>query len=210
MTGGNPVTASFGRWLLANGEVRVYFTDNWGWMAHNPMTFGGATVLPTVRVERRLVGHDDADAAVVVPVRVDLNRSVGRLTRPTPVSDPVPPERRLWSYELSVVVGVWRGAYRPGQGTFDIPLELMIRENGAVKGGEYDPVVHRFSGTARVADGRLDLSLGQDRGTLTLHEADGKRVLSGDFAGPRSNPAGGTRIVRYPVRLEVVPTPAPR
>jgi hypothetical protein len=142
---------------------------------------------------------------VVVPVRVDLNRSVGRVSRPTPVSSPPPPERILGPFDVPSLAGLWRGAYRPGQGGFGIPLELVIREDGSVQGGEYDPVVNRFSGTARVAEGRLDLSLGRDRGTLTLHEQGGRRVLVGDMAGTRSSSGGGTRIIRYPVRLDSAP-----
>jgi hypothetical protein len=204
MTGGNPVTTPFARTLPAKGELRAYFIDNWGWM-RGSMQFGGASVLPTVRVERRLVGRDDSGAAVVLPVRVDLSRSVGRLSRPSPVSTPPLPERRLGPNELPTLAGLWRGAYLPGAGTFDIPLEVVIREDGSVQGGEFDPVVNRFSGMVRLADGQVDLSLGRDRGTLALHEGDGKRVLAGDMAGPRSNPDGGTRIVRHPVRLENVP-----
>jgi hypothetical protein len=207
--GGSPQTVPFARTLPANGELRVYFTDSWGWTEHS-VVFGGASALRTLRVERRLVGRDDAGNRVVVAVRIDLNRSVGRLGRPTPVSTPPPPERRLGPDDLPVLVGLWRGAYRPAPATFDIPLEVAIHGDGSVQGGEYDPVVNRFSGTARLADGRLDLSLGGDRGTLTLHEAAGQRVLVGDLAGSRSNPDGGTRIVRYSVRLERVPVPAPR
>jgi hypothetical protein len=210
MTGGNPVTAPFDRRLPAGGDLRVHFTDNWGWISHHPVMFGGATVLPTVRVERRLLGRDGSGSAVSLPVRVDLSRGVGRLARPTPVSAPVPPERILGPFDLPALAGLWRGAYRPGQSVFDIPLELTVRENGTVQGGEYDPVVNRFSGTARVSEGRLDVSLGRDRGTLTLHEGDGKRVLAGDMAGSRSYPDGSTRVVRYPVRLEAVPASAPR
>ncbi|HSE94266.1 MAG TPA: hypothetical protein VLD61_00150 [Methylomirabilota bacterium] len=207
--GGSPATVPFARTLPANGQLSAHFTDNWGWL-WTGVQFGGASMLPTMRVERRLVGRDETGNAVVVPVRVDLNRSVGRLARPLPVSAPAPPERRLGPDELAALAGVWRGAYRLGQGVFDIPIELVIRADGSVQAGEYDPVVNRFSGTARVADGRLDLSLGRDRGTLTLHEGDGKRVLAGDLAGSRSNPDGGTRIVRYPVRLEMVPATATR
>jgi hypothetical protein len=207
--GGNPETVPFIHALPANGELRVHFRDNWGWL-HAGVQFGGAGTLDTVRVERRLVGRDDAGNSVVVPVRVDLSRSVGRPSRPVPVSAPLPPERRLGSDELPALAGVWRGAYRAGQSVFDIPIEIEIRESGAVQGAEYDPVLHRFSGTARLADGRVDLSLGRDRGTLTLHEGDGKRVLAGDLGGPRSNPDGGTRILHYSVRLERVPAPAAR
>jgi hypothetical protein len=153
-----------------------------------------------VTFERRFVGKDAEGRALAVPVRVILDPSVGKRTRPIPAVGSLPAARAIRPDDLGSLAGRWRGSYRVQN--FDVPLEVTIRENGSFEAAENDPVTNRFGGTFRVEDGKLAFTQRNDTGTVTLHEGGDRRILAGQIRGSRGSPPAA---VSYAIRLEAEP-----
>lgn len=198
MIGGALTPTPFRRFLAANSELRVPFSENFGWIRSTP--FGGAATLSTLTVERQFIGADAQGRPITIVVRLRLDRSVGKRATPLPTTGPLPPIKPLTASDLAGLAGAWRGSYGGnfGGNDFDIPFEATIGTNGSVEFGEYDPVTRRFRGSVKVQDGQLAYTSENDSGTLAFHEGGGKRVLFGRVSGPRQ---GST--ASFMVRLEV-------
>lgn len=190
----------FQRTLWPNSEIREPFVETWGWASYSPQ-FGGAATIGALNVEYRFVGKDAGGQGITVTVRVRLDRSIGKVARPLPATSPPGAARPLDPSDLETLAGTWRGAYRMlgGATSFDIPVEFTLRPDGSFEANENDPVTNRFTGTVRVLDGKLAYSQRNDRGTLSVHESDGRRTIFGQVGGPPGSPS------TYTLRLEVVP-----
>jgi hypothetical protein len=81
--------------------------------------------------------------------------------------------------DLASLAGVWRGSYRLDGALLDVPFEVTIGADGTCQVAENDPVTVRFRRSVRVKDGGLQYAGDRERGTLTLHEAQGRRALAG-------------------------------
>lgn len=186
--GGNIVTGmisstNFDRRLEANSELRYHGVENWGWTPDSRREFGGAALLGSLTVERRFVGKDPGGQPVVVPITVVVDRSFGRPSRqPRSPEPPLPPVKSLRAEDLKSLAGRWQGFYWTGQ--FHLPVEALIRENGAVEFGENDPVTDRLRRTFSIRDGRVGWYSGRDTAEFMLHEAGGRRLLVGELRLP--------------------------
>jgi hypothetical protein len=191
------------RTLRARSEVRVPVSDDWGWTlgTTSRTTFGGTADLPPITVIRRLLGTDEKSNAVDISVRVNLDRGVGRLSKPLAPPEQLPSSKPLQTSDLASLAGKWRGSYRGDRAIFNIPLEVTVSPDGTFQAGENDPVTNRFNGTLRIQDGGVQYSQRRDTGTLTFYEAGGKRMLVGRVSGPRDD---GT--FSYAVYLETEAT----
>jgi hypothetical protein len=116
-----------------------------------------------------LRGRDGAGQPVSPVIRLRLDSSMG--TKPTPVSANIRPTP---IHELGQIAGKWRGAiYGSGSalGTMTIERDGQYTWRGDREG---------IGGTLRTGDDgrvRFESSTGR-RGTLTLHEGDGRRRLT--------------------------------
>jgi hypothetical protein len=61
----------------------------------------------------------------------------------------------------------------------DVPIELTVLTDGTGEVAENEPVTNRFRRALRVKDGGLEYSGDRERGTLMLHETEGRRLLAG-------------------------------
>ncbi|MGH7359864.1 MAG: hypothetical protein ACREJR_13715 [Candidatus Rokuibacteriota bacterium] len=192
MVGGSAVSP-FRRTLGARAELRVPAWDSWGWLARSNTTFGGAATLRPMIAFRSFSGTDDRGAPVQIPVRVRLDPSVGRLARPATMPARLPAPTTIDSDRgLASLAGVWRGSYRVDESLLDVPFELTIVADGTCQVAENDPVTNRFRRVVRVKDGGLEYSGDRERGILTLHETEGRRMLVG-----RVNQTDGPPYVFY-------------
>ena len=191
----------FTRRLEARGELRYSATDDWGWVRESGPQFGGISQLGALTMERHFIGKDPQGQAVVVPVRVALDRSFGRKSRqPSRGELATPPAKSLQPQDLKSLAGRWEGYYRTRN--FEIPIEAIIREDGSVDVGEYDPVTNRFRRTLSVREGRVWVSA-RDTIELTYHEGGGRYVLAGHLI-----PAtGADAAARLPMWLERTASP---
>jgi hypothetical protein len=202
VTGGTPTSRPYRQRIEAQSTVRYAANEEWGWRPNSgTVGFGGVTTVGTITSYRRFFGSYEGGAAIEVEARVRLDPSVGVLATPPTRPDTLPPPRQLGSSDLGTMVGLWRGSYRVDQTRLDIPIEADIQPDGTVRIAENLPVTNRFSRTVQVKDGGLEYSGNRERGTLTLHEGAGKRMLVGRV----SPPDGGA----YAVYLEAqAPVPA--
>jgi hypothetical protein len=199
VVGGTPSSTPFRQTLGARSELRFATADNWGWLAEANRAFGGAATLRAVTAYRRFSGTDDRGTPVDVRVRVRLDPSIGVLSKPPTRPESLPAPIRLESHaHLSRVVGLWRGSYRMEASTLDVPIDVTIQANGALEVAENVPVTNRFGRTVEVKAGGLDYSGGRDRGSFSLYEVAGKRMLVGRVS-QTDGPA-------YAVYLEALPT----
>jgi hypothetical protein len=97
--------ADFNRRLDAHGELRYYAIDRWGWARRAGPQFRGAGTLGMLSVERHFVGKDANGQTVVVPVRVNLERSFGHACQPPRAEPPTPPATSLEPQDLKALVG---------------------------------------------------------------------------------------------------------
>lgn len=207
--GGAPTSQPFRRKLEARSELRVPMSDNWGWMPRANTTFGGAATLRPMMAFRYFKGTDDRGTPVEIQVRVRLDPTVGRLARPATMPTSLPAPKTLGSErDLVSLAGVWRGSYRLDGWLLDVPIELTILADGNCEVAENEPVTNRFRRAVRVKDGGLEYSGDRERGTLTLHEAEGRRMLTG-----RVNQIDGPPYALYleaQSAATAAPGPAPR
>jgi hypothetical protein len=147
-------------------------------------------------VERHFVGKDASGQPVVVPVRVNLDRSFGRASRQPPKTEPpLPPATSLEPQDLKTLVGRWEGYYRIPE--YRIPIEAVIHEDGSVDVGENDPVTNRYRVTLSVRNGRV-WSYTRNAIELTYHQGGGRSVLAGQITAV----TGGSGAARFPLWLE--------
>jgi hypothetical protein len=179
--------------LDANGELRYHTTDDWGWVRGPGPQFGGTGALGPLTMERRFIGKDAGGNAIVVPVRVVLDRSFGRASRQPPKSLPPTPPMTALEPTLRNLVGRWEGYVQTS--VFQIPIEAVIRDDGTVEFGENDPVTNRFRGTLRLQGVQVSY-VGRDTAEFTHHEGDGRHVLTGHLT------PGGGGSTRVPMWLE--------
>lgn len=164
--------------LKAGGELRLVVAD---WIQLYSSVQSGFGVQPggqSFTAVRRFVGKDDSGKSVTVEVRAELGQGTGRAlpaASGTPGPQMLPP---VPVTDLKAVAGEWQGHYRNVDG-FDIPLRLVIGEDGAFVGIEGDPVRSRYRGTLALSDGRLAWKTRGGTGPLALHDDRGKRILAG-------------------------------
>jgi hypothetical protein len=181
--GGTPTSLPFRRTLGARSDLHISTSDNWGWVAPSNTAFGGAAMLRGITAFRRFSGGDDRGTPIHISVQVRLDRAIGRLARPATRPATLPTATVLESErDLASLAGLWRGSYRMEGSLLDVPFELTIAADGSCQAAENDPVTNRFHRTVRVKDGGLDYSGDRERGTLTLHEGRGRRMLAGTIA----------------------------
>src|SRR5262245_57565972 len=94
MIGGMPESFPLSRTLAANSEIRLAYTESWGWAAGGNQ-FGGTAILQPLTVEYRFVGQDANGRTVSVPVRLRLERSLGKPVTPLATTGALPPAKRL-------------------------------------------------------------------------------------------------------------------
>jgi hypothetical protein len=208
--GGTPTTVPFRRTLGARSELHVSTSDSWGWLPQSNTSFGGAATLRPITAFRAFSGADDRGTPVQVRVRLGLDRSTGRLAQPPAMPKSLPPPRPLESDgELATLVGTWRGSYRLDNAVLDVPFELTILADGACQVAENDPVTNRFRRAVRVKDGGLEYSGERERGTLRLHEGNGRRMLAGRIAQIDGPPYTIYLEARNPTAAAPGPAPSP-
>jgi hypothetical protein len=184
MIGGTLQTVPFTRTLAPNSEIRLAYSHSWGWMAGRSQ-FGGSATLQPLTVEYRFVGQDANARAVSVPVRIRLERSLGKPATPLSTIAALPPARRVGEEGLGSLAGSWRGSYRSDQEEFDVPLAVVIHRDGSLDIAENDPITSRYRGAMAVRDGKVFYTQGGNTGELTLHEAGDTRILAGSVGGSR-------------------------
>lgn len=184
VAGGTRTSRPYNRRIEARSELRYAANDDWGWRQTSPgVAFGGAAVLDAITAYRRFIGSYDRGKRIEIETRVRLDPSVGVLAKPPtkPQSLPVP-TRLASSSDLASLVGSWRGSYRQDKSILDIPIEVTILPDGKFQVAENVPITNRFAGTVQVRDGGLAYLGNRDRGTLSLHEIAGRRMLVGQVA----------------------------
>jgi hypothetical protein len=184
MIGGTPESFPFSRTLAANSEIRQAYSDSWGWAAGRNQ-FGGTASIQPLTVQYRFVGQDANGRTVSVPMRLRLERSLGKPVTPLSTTGALPPAKRLGEDGLHQVVGTWRGSYRLEHGEFDIPLVFAISPDGSIDAAENDPVTWRYRSKVSLQNGKLTFTADRYTGELTLHEAGSTRILAGSVSGPR-------------------------
>jgi len=185
MHGSGAAVTPFDRRLEANAELRFHGSDNWGFVDFAGAQFGGTSALGGVTVERRFAGKNARGDAVVVPVRLALDRNLGHRSRqPSSSAERFPPRRSLEPSELKTLAGRWEGYYQLDR--FKMPIEAVIGEDGSVEFGENDPVTNQFRRSLSIRDGHVVWSSGQSTGRFALHEGNGRRVLVGEATTPSS------------------------
>lgn len=194
-------TTPFQRRLDPHSEIKMAYVDSWGWLRGQQSPFGGTATLSGIKVIRRYFGKDQNGNAITIPLEIILDGSVGKLTKsPEPVGS-LPPAKSFNPGDLKSLAGAWQGFY--GDGQFEIPLQVTVREDGSFEAGENDPVTNRFRGNLRVADGQILYSQRNDTGTLNLYEIGRRRLLFGQVTGSRSGqPGTPPSTFTYSVRLE--------
>jgi hypothetical protein len=190
-----PREVKFERRLDANSELRV--SD----AASLRARLGGLML-----AFYRFYGQDDTGKGVTVDVRVPFSSAgVSQQMQTSVAAGPLPPAKSLAADELRSLAGTWQGFYRDDKG-FEIPLELAVREDGSFDAAEDDPPRNRFQGSLAIQGGQVIYSQGNDAGTLTLHEGDGRHVLAGAIKGPReglpARPGAATYTLTYWVQLQ--------
>jgi hypothetical protein len=135
--GGTPVSRPFRRTLPSNGELRYSTWETWGWDTRggSSRAFGGAATIHPLTIEYRFIGKAGVDRSVGVLVRLQLDRSFGKVVTPLPTKGPLPPASVVAAGDLTPFAGSWRGSYRADQGEFDIPLQVVIAPNGSFEAG---------------------------------------------------------------------------
>ena len=81
--------------------------------------------------------------------------------------------------DLGTIAGTWQGTVTSSSGTS--PYTLTIKEDGLWEGVAPDIPPGRFEGKMSVKEGKIRFishTMGRT-GTYTLHEGEGRRVLSG-------------------------------
>jgi hypothetical protein len=185
-TGGTPTSRAYSRRIDPRSALQYAANDDWGWRQTTPgVVFGGAAALQAITAYRRFVSKDDGGAPIEIAVRVRLDRSVGILTKPPTNPGSLPAATTLGSSsDLTSLAGVWQGSYSQNASLLDIPIEVTILPDGKFQVAENVPVTNRFSGMVLVKNGGLEYSGNRDRGTLSLHEVAGRRMLVGQIAAP--------------------------
>ncbi len=189
--------------LEPNGELRYHTTHSWGWPSMAGTRFGGVEQLGALTTEDRFVGKDSQGQVVAVPVRAILDRTFGRASRqPSRPEPPTLPAKALQSQDLGGLAGRWEGYARLN--AFMVPIETVVREDGAAEFGENDPVTYRSRGRLTIRDGKAWYA-GRESAEFAYHEDAGRRILAGHLTYPTT--AGGSS--RVPVWLERVgPVPS--
>jgi hypothetical protein len=95
---------------------------------------------------------------------------------------PLPPAKMLQPADLTSLAGEWQGTWKAGRGTS--PAGAGVSAVGDVTfaaDGAYTSNVSGVPGVGRVRieGGKLIFVGSATRGTATLHEGDGRRVLKG-------------------------------
>jgi hypothetical protein len=186
-----PAESRFDRQLAPRSEVRLNYS---------PYLYsgtGGAMI-----VFYRYLGKDDGGRSVTVDVRIPLSGIVSRTMPSSAPPGPLPPVRSLQSSDLRDLAGTWRGYYRDGDG-FEVPVEVIAKEDGSVQIAVDDPVTRRLPGTFSIRDGKVTHSTGGgESGTLTYFEEAGKKALEGNISGRREGAA--PYAANFLLRLEWV------
>ena len=198
----------FQRRMEPNSELR--FNENYlvRWTASGSSAFGN---VPGQRggYRRYLILRGVADDKTPVTVRIDvpLDARTGRRLEPPRVPATLPPVRELAPGEVKVLAGAWRGFYR-NPDSIEIPAQLVVREDGSFEAIEGEPVRNRFRGNLQIREGRVTYSSRSDTGTLTLHEAGGRRMLLGSASGQRTgSPGTPPTTFRYSLYFETATPP---
>lgn len=204
-------TVDFNQRLEANREFRYHTTSDWGWLQASGRQFGGVDAVGGLTIENRFVGKDSAGQAIVVPVRVAMDRSFGRASRQPPRPEPpTPPAKPLQAQDLASLAGRWAGYYRSA--TFAVPLEALVRADGSVEFEENDPVTNTFRRQLTVRNGKLTYT-GRDSGELAYHENAERRMLVGQITyrtaggGSGQMPLWLERTGDVPATTAAAPTP---
>ncbi len=190
-----PSEVAFQRKLSPLSELRLNYRDG----LLDPRR------LSTMTVFRRFRGKDDTGRSITVDVRIPLSTSTARRIEASGAPGPLPPARVVQAGDFNSLAGTWRGYDRDEKG-FELPLEVIIKNDGSFEAAEDEPVTNRFRGTLSIRDGQILYSTRNDTGTLTLHEGGGTRVLAGDASGRREalpdKPGASRYTVTYSIRLQ--------
>jgi hypothetical protein len=93
---------------------------------------------------------------------------------------PLPPARTLAPSDLASLAGEWRGTLKGGTGPADTGRAALGTVILAPDGSYTTNVSGQpGAGKARIEGGRIVFEGSATRGTATLHEGDGRRVLKG-------------------------------
>jgi hypothetical protein len=196
--------SEFSRRIEAGSELRLNTVDSWGMGSMGASRqFGTTAELGTMIVERRYIGKNAQGQAVVVPVRLELDRGSGRQSRQPASSDPpLPPTRTLQAGDLASLAGQWEGfCQRDG---FHIPMAATVRDDGSIELAENDPPTLRFRAKLSIHDGRVAYT-GRETGEFVLHQDGARRGLVGQITLPAS---GTAPALTLPVRLHSASTAA--
>jgi hypothetical protein len=99
----------------------------------------------------------------------------------TTPATPLPPAKALQPSDLASLAGEWGGSLRGTMGTGPLAGRSAVGFVTIAPDGSYTSNVSGLpgSGKARIEGGKLVFEGSATRGTATLHEGDGRRVLKG-------------------------------
>jgi hypothetical protein len=183
---GGPSSHPYRVRLPPRGEVR-YPAERWISLNLGGR-FGGVEGLRgAYRAEYRFVGSDDRGTRVVLPVRFELDRRLGRPSRqPKAVDDTGLTGKLLDEDNLSQIVGTWQGFYEleiaHGIPPLFVPIEIAVAADGSVDLAAEDPVTARSRGSVAIRDRRVSYAgRAGSTGRLTYYEGGSRSVLSGEL-----------------------------
>jgi hypothetical protein len=94
----------------------------------------------------------------------------------------LPPAKALQPGDLASLAGEWEGTLRGKAGTGPLAGQSTPVKVTVAPDGSYTTSIQGRpgAGMARIADGKVNFAGSTTRGTATLHEGGGRRVLKGE------------------------------
>ena len=101
-------------------------------------------------------------------------------TGPSSAARPLPPAKALQPADLASLAGEWGGTLQGVSGQLAGRRTSLVRVTVAPD-GSFTSNIDGVPGVgkARIADGKILFEGSSNRGTATLHEGDGRRVIAG-------------------------------
>jgi hypothetical protein len=108
--------------------------------------------------------------------------SMSKSSSTTAAATALPPAKALQPGDLASLAGEWEGTLRGKAGTGPLAGQSTPVKVTVAPDGSYTTSIQGRpgAGMARIADGKVNFAGSTTRGTATLHEGGGRRVLRGE------------------------------